>query len=391
MQVLNNRMREMDMSGGLYEIFQTALEMEEHGEKIIHMEIGKPDFDSPKIAKDALIKSLNEGFVHYTAMAGIKPLREAIADKERRKNGIIFDPETEIVVTAGACEALMAFMLTALNPGDEILIPSPFFSAYSDIAQIAGVKIKEVPLRFENQFELKVEDLEEAVTEKTKAVLINTPHNPTGAVIGEEELKKIAEFAIKYDLLVVSDETYDQFLFEGKHVSLYTLPGMKERTVVVNSTSKTFSMTGWRVGYIIAQKELATYLNKVHQNMSTCATSFVQVGAAKAFLEGDSFTSAMVEEFRERRDLLVEGLLKIDGIEVVVPKGAFYILPRINKLGVSSREFCNQLLRQAGVATVPGDAFGSAGDGFIRMAYACSREDIILATERMKKFVEENF
>lgn len=391
MQVLNNRMKEMDMSGGLYEIFQTALEMEEHGEKIIHMEIGKPDFDSPKIAKEALIKSLNEGFVHYTAMAGIKPLREAIAAKEKKKNGIIFDPETEIVVTAGACEALMAFMLTALNPGDEILIPSPFFSAYSDIAQIAGVKIKEVPLRFENQFELKVEDLEEAVTEKTKAVLINTPHNPTGAVIGEEELKKIAEFAIKYDLLVVSDETYDQFLFEGKHVSLYTLPGMKERTVVVNSTSKTFSMTGWRVGYIIAQKELATYLNKVHQNMSTCATSFVQVGAAKAFLEGDSFTRAMVEEFRERRDLLVEGLSKIDGIEVVVPKGAFYILPRINKLGISSREFCNQLLRQAGVATVPGDAFGKAGDGFIRMAYACSREDIILATERIKNFVEQNF
>lgn len=391
MEILNNRMKGMDMSGGLYEIFQTALEMEAKGENIIHMEIGKPDFDSPQIAKDALIKSLNEGFVHYTAMAGIKPLREAIADKEKRENGIIFDPETEIVVTAGACEALMAFMLTALNPGDEILIPAPYFSAYSDIAQISGVKIKEVPLRFENNFELKTKDLEEAVTEKTKALLINTPHNPTGAVIGEEELKRIAEFAIKHDLLVVSDETYDQFLFEGKHVSLYTLPGMKERTVVVNSTSKTFSMTGWRVGYIIAQRELATYLNKVHQNMSTCATSFVQVGAQEAFLHGSSFTEKMVSEFKVRRDLLVEGLSKIDGIEVVVPRGAFYIFPRIKKLGVSPREFCNQLLRQAGVATVPGDAFGKAGDGFIRMAYACSRDEIILATNRMNDFVKQNF
>ena len=381
----------MDMSGGLYEIYQKALEMESNGESIIHMEIGKPDYDSPQLAKDALIQSLNEGFVHYTAMAGIPQLREAIMVKEQRENGITFDPASEIVVTAGACEALMAFMLTALNPGDDILIPCPYFSAYTDIAHIAGVNIVEVPLTLENAFELKADDLRKAYTENTKAVLINTPHNPTGAVIGEEELKKIAEFAIEKDLLVVSDETYDQFLFDGEHISISTLPGMKERTIIVNSTSKTFSMTGWRVGYAIGPKELITYMNKVHQNMSTCATSFVQVGATAAFLHGKSFTEEMVKEFRVRRNLIMDGLSQVKGIDFVTPKGAFYIFPRIEKLGVPSTEFCSRVLENTGVAMVPGNAFGSAGEGFIRLAYACSRDEIVTAMEKLKDYVNQNY
>lgn len=391
MQMLNNRMKTMDMSGGLYEIYQKALEMESNGESIIHMEIGKPDYDSPQLAKDALIQSLNEGFVHYTAMAGIPQLREAIMVKEQRENGITFDPASEIVVTAGACEALMAFMLTALNPGDDILIPCPYFSAYTDIAHIAGVNIVEVPLTLENAFELKADDLRKAYTENTKAVLINTPHNPTGAVIGEEELKKIAEFAIEKDLLVVSDETYDQFLFDGEHISISTLPGMKERTIIVNSTSKTFSMTGWRVGYAIGPKELITYMNKVHQNMSTCATSFVQVGATAAFLHGKSFTEEMVKEFRVRRNLIMDGLSQVKGIDFVTPKGAFYIFPRIEKLGVPSTEFCSRVLENTGVAMVPGNAFGSAGEGFIRLAYACSRDEIVTAMEKLKDYVNQNY
>lgn len=388
MQMLNDHMKAMDMSGGLYEIFQKALEMEANGESIIHMEIGKPDYDSPQLAKDAAISALNDGFVHYTAMAGIPQLREAIRQKEQRDNGIDFDPASEIIVTAGACEAIMAFMLTALNPGDEIIIPGPYFSAYTDAAQIAGVSIKEVPLRFENEFELKADDVIAAFSEKTKAILINTPHNPTGAVTGAEELKKIAAFAIEKDVFVVSDETYDQFLFDGKHVSISTFPGMKERTVIINSTSKTFSMTGWRVGYAIGPKELMRYMNKVHQNMSTCATSFVQVGAAEAFLNGKSFTRSMVEEFRVRRDLVANGLAKIRGIDFVMPKGAFYILPRIEKLGIPAAEFCTRLLEETGVATVPGTAFGKAGEGFIRLSYACSREQIIEAMKRMKAFTE---
>lgn len=389
MNLLNKRMTAMDMSGGLYEIFQKALLMEKEGQRIVHMEIGKPDYDSPQIAKDALVQALNAGFVHYTAMAGIDELREAIAEKEKRDNGITADPECQIMVTAGACEALMAFMLTALNPGDEIMIPSPYFSAYTDMAQIADVSIAEVPLHFENGFELKAEDIESRLTSKTKALLVNTPHNPTGAVVGEKELRKIAALAVEKDLLVISDETYDQFLFEGKHVSLYTLPGMEERTVVINSTSKTFSMTGWRVGYAIGPQELILYMNKVHQNMSTCATAFVQVGAAEAFLHGKSFTQGMVSEFKERRDLVTKGLDLIKGVQYAVPKGAFYIFPRIADLGLPSAEFCKRALDETGVATVPGNAFGHSGEGFIRLAYACSREEIAYAMERLGEFVKK--
>lgn len=387
MKQLNERMKAMDMSGGLYEIFQKALLMEKEGRRVIHMEIGKPDYDSPQLAKDAVVKALNEGFVHYTAMAGIDELRAAIAEKEWRDNGIKADPADEIMVTAGACEALISFMMTVLDPGDEILIPSPFFSAYSDMAQIAGVRIAEVPLKLENGFELKADDIEERITDKTKALLVNTPHNPTGAVVSREELLKIAALAVEKDLVVVSDETYDQFLFEGKHTSLAALPGMKERTIVINSTSKTFSMTGWRVGYAIGPKQYILYMNKVHQNMSTCATSFVQVGAAEAFLHGKSFTEDMVAEFRERRNLIMEGLSAIPGIQFVEPKGAFYLFPRIAELGLPSVEFCKRALDETGVATVPGNAFGKSGEGFIRLAYACSREEIEEAAQRLKQFV----
>ncbi len=388
MKTLNQRMRSMDMSGGLYEIFQKALLMEKEGRKVFHMEIGKPDYDSPQLAKDATIKALEAGLVHYTAMAGIDELREAIAAKELRDNGIQADPECEIMVTAGACEALMSFMLTVPDPGDEILIPSPYFSAYTDMAQIAGVAIKEVPLKFENGFELKADDLRKQISPRTKAVLVNTPHNPTGAVVGKEELAKIAALAVEKDLIVVSDETYDQFLFEGKHTSLSTLPGMKERTIVINSTSKTFSMTGWRIGYAIGPKEIIAYMNKVHQNMSTCATSFVQYGAAEAFLNGKSFTEGMVAEFQVRRNMIMDGLAAIDGIQFAEPKGAFYIFPRISGLGISSAEFCARALDEAGVAMVPGGAFGKSGEGFIRLAYACSREEIAEAMSRLKDFVK---
>jgi len=239
-----------------------------------------------------------------------------------------------------------------------------------------------------NDFELRVEDLEEAVTDQTKALLINSPHNPTGSVIGSDEMKKIAEFAIKHDLIVVSDETYDQFLFEGEHVSISTMPGMKERTVIINSASKTFSMTGWRVGYAIAPKEAIKYMHKVHTNMSTCATSFVQVGAAEAYSKEEQFTKAMVEEFRIRRDILVKGLREIDGIKVAVPKGAFYLMFDVTAFGMTDREFCNKLLDRTGLATTPGESFGKYGRGFVRLSYACKREEIVEAVRRIKSFVE---
>lgn len=389
MKLVNQRLKNIEMTGGLYDIFQKSLKMEEEGKKIYHMEIGKPDFDSPKEAKEACIKALNDGFVHYTEMSGIYDLRAAIAQKELRDNNIKADPNTEIVVTAGACEALLTIMMGILDPDDEIIIPSPYFSAYNDMAVISGVKIIQVPLKFENEFHLDVNDIKEKLTNKTKAILINTPNNPTGAVFEIEDLRKVAELAIKEDLLVISDETYDQFLFEGNHISISTLEGMKERTIIINSSSKTFSMTGWRVGYAIGPSQLIKYLNKVHQNMSTCATSFVQCGAAYAFKNGKQFTLDMVKEFKKRRDIVVEGLYEIERIQFIVPKGAFYIFPRIKDLNMTSVDFCTKLLEETGIAGVPGNAFGNSGEGFIRLAYARSQEELKESMKVLKEFVDK--
>jgi len=389
LKLVNERLKNIEMTGGLYDIFQKSLKMEAEGKKIYHMEIGKPDFDSPIEAKEACIKALNDGFVHYTEMSGIYDLRTAIAQKELMDNNIKADPNTEIIVTAGACEALLSIMMGILDPDDEIIIPSPYFSAYNDMAVISGVKIIQVPLKFENGFSLDVNDIKEKLTDKTKAILINTPNNPTGAVLGIEDLKKVAELAVKEDLLVISDETYDQFLFEGSHVSISNLDGMKERTIIINSTSKAFSMTGWRVGYAIGPAHLIKYLNKVHQNMSTCATSFVQCGAAYAFRNCKQFTLDMVKEFKQRRDIVVDGLSKIERIQFVVPKGAFYIFPRIKDLNITSVDFCTRLLDETGIAGVPGNAFGDSGEGFMRLAYARSQEELSESMQILKEFVDK--
>ncbi len=385
---LNEGFANIDMEGGLYSIFQDTLKMEQQGKKIIHMEIGKPDFDSPTIAKEASKKALDEGFVHYTAMIGIPELREAIAFKEKRDNDMVFDPETEIVVTAGCCEALTCTMQTIFQPGDEIIIPSPLFQVYWDSASLLGLKIVEVPLRIDNDYEISVEDLKAAVSPRTRGILINTPSNPTGKVIGLAKLEEIAAFAKEYNLFVISDEAYDGFIFDGKHYSIRNIEGMAERTFVTNATSKTFSMTGWRVGYIITPAKYQPYLTRAHQNMSTCANSFAQKGAATAYREAKPYTEAMVKEFKARRDILLEGLGGIEGIETNRPEGAFYLFVRVSKLGVSGSEFCRTML-QNGVALTPGTVFGSSYQDYIRISYACSREDIKAALEIFVKVAAE--
>lgn len=384
---VNERCQKFNFEGGLYDIFQRALVLESEGKSIIHMEIGKPDFDSPVIAKEAAKKALDDGIVYYTEMVGILPLRKAITNKYKRDNGLNYNPEKEIVVTAGACEALGIIMLAMMEPGDEIIIPSPFFSAYSEQAIIANVNVVEVPLKMENNFSLKVEDLKKSITDKTKIILINTPHNPTGAIMEEEDLREIAELAIEKDLLIISDETYDRFLFKGKHFSIASVPGMRERTLVVNSASKTFSMTGWRIGYVMGPEWILKYLNKVHQNFSTCATSFAQVGAAEAYNNGEQFTKDMLKEFERRGKLVYNSLKDVEGLKLLEPKGAFYVFINIEDLGVDEFTFCNYILEEAGVAIVPGSSFGKYGKGFVRMCYACSYEQIEEAMDRIKKAV----
>lgn len=388
MRVCSERMKQMQF-GGLYEIFVQANKLESQGKKIIHMEIGRPDFDSPTFAKEFVKSALDKGEVHYTDINGIGPLRKAICDKEKRRKGLDYDPESEISVTAGACEAISCCMLALMDMGDEIIAPSPFFSAYPEQAIIAGVNLVEVPVKMSDNWQMRVEDIEEKITPKTKMLLINSPNNPAGYVLDRENLNKIADIAKKHDLIVISDECYDEFNYEDEHVSIATLPGMRERTLVVKSTSKSFSMTGWRIGYVLGPAEIIKYVNKVHQNFSTCATSFAQWGAVEAFNNGDEFIDNMVKEFKKRGDYFYDALSKIDGLEIIKPRGAFYAFPDISKLKITDKEFASFLMEEAGVVGVPGSAFGQAGINNIRFAYCRSIEEVQEAGEKIKLAVEK--
>lgn len=384
---LNEKTKELPMEGGLYEVFQQALALEARGEKIIHMEIGKPDFDSPEIAKEGVKQALDRSMVHYTAMNGIPELRQAIVEKYEKDHNLKYDYRDEIVITAGASEALASIIMAVINPEDEIIVPSPYFPLYLDQVVLAGGKMVEIPLKMENDFQLKAEDIETSINEKTKLIVLTSPHNPTGSITTKVELEKIAKLAIENNILVVSDETYDQFLFEGVHESIAGISGMRERTIVVNSASKTYSMTGWRIGYAMGPKDLIKYITKVHQGFSTCATSFAQAGAVEAYKHGDDFIGLMLEEFEERKELIYEKLSKIEGIKVLKPKGAFYIFPNISSFGMSDVDFCKYILDEAKVAIVPGSSFGKYGEGFVRICYACSKAEIEEGIDRIEKAI----
>lgn len=369
-----SRMKNITMSGGIREILSRANELESQGRSIIHMEIGRPDFDSPVCAKEAARIALDSGDVHYTEIAGTYELRRAIAQKYSRDNGFFVDENTNVIVTAGSIEAIMISLISLLEPGDEVIVPSPFFPAYADQISLAGLSLKTVPCSMVNSFCLKIEDLESAITARTKLLIINTPNNPSGAVLSREDLVKIADLAVKNDFWVISDECYEKFLYEGEHVSIASLPGMKERTITVSSSSKTWSMTGWRVGWGIFPNKLSPYANKVHQNFSTCANSFAQAGVTGALINGDSDVVKMIAEYKLRRDLAMEWMKKITSLECSMPRGAFYLFPNIEKIGMNGFDFCSLLLEEAGVAAVPGEVFYAPG--FFRIAYCRGREEI---------------
>lgn len=382
MRFTNNRLKDISF-GGLYDIFSKANALEAQGKRIIHMEIGRPDFDSPSFTKEGVVKALENEQVHYTEISGIQPLREAIIEKEKRKFALEYDPNHEISVTAGACEAISATLLSYMNIGEEVICTSPFFTAYTEIAKIAGVKLVEAPVFLKDVWRLNIQEITSRITEKTKVLLINSPNNPTGYVFSKEELQEIADIAIKHDLLVISDECYDEFNYTGKHESIANLDGMRERTVVIKSTSKSYSMTGWRIGYAMGPEKIIKYINKVHQNLSTCATAFAQWGAVEAFKQGDDFTKKMVDEFERRGNKFFEDLSSIEGLKVVKPRGAFYMFPDITSFGKSDVEIANYLMEEAGVVGVPGSTFGEYGKGHIRLAYSRSYEDICEAGEKL--------
>ena len=370
---------------GIRKINEKTLEMERAGKKIYHFEVGRPDFDTPKIIKDATIKSIENGDVFYTSNYGIMPLREAVAEKLRNENNLDYTAK-EVLITAGASESIYDSYSLILEEDDEILLPNPCWPNYVNAAHIMGAVPVSYSLAEENDFQIDFDELEGLVTEKTKAIVIINPSNPIGSMFTLETLEKLADFAKKKDILVISDEIYEKIIYGNKkHISIASLDGMKERTITINGFSKTYSMTGFRLAYIAAPEEFIRVLNIIHQHNTSCATSFVQHGGITALKEGGDASEEMVKEYKRRRDYIVEKVNSIEGLSLNAPDGAFYAFINIKGLGISSEEFCNYLLDEECVAIVPGTVFGSAGEGFVRFSYASSYEDIVEGLNRMEK------
>ncbi len=378
-------MKEIPPSGTL-KVLGLAKELERQGKKIIHMEVGEPDFDTPEHIKKALGDALARGLTKYTPSLGTPELRTAITEHLKEK-GI----ETEmknVIVTPGAKHAIFCAMAATLDPGDEVIIPSPCWT-YEATVRIVGAKPIFIETTRENEFKIEPEKVEEALTSRTKMLLLNYPNNPTGAVMTEEELRPIADLASDRGLWILSDEIYDSLVYEGKNASMLSIPETAERTIYVNGLSKTYSMTGWRLGYAVAPVELIREMNKIQQASTSCAASFVQAAGVAALRGPQDFIEKMRGEFKKRRDEIVKRLNSIDGIDCPKPGGAFYVFPSIKNLGIPSLEFCELLLQKVGVAAVPGSSFGPYGEGHVRFSYATSMENIKKATEKVKEVVEE--
>jgi aminotransferase len=384
-----SRMNSIHFSG-IRKVFEEVTRREKQGEKIIHLEIGRPDFDTPQHIKNAAKRALDEGKVHYSSNYGIPELREAIARKLREDNGLSYDSGSEIIVTLGANEAVLTTMMGLINPGDEVLIPDPCWLHYFYCAQLAGAIPISVPLRKENGFNPDIRDFRSRLTSRTRMVVVNTPNNPTGAVFSREVLEELAQLAQERDLFILSDEIYEKMVYEkSEHLSIGSFPGMRERTVTVNGFSKIYAMDGWRLGYVAADKEWMSALIRIHQYTTVCATTFAQWGAVEALNGSQAEAGKMVAEFDRRRNLVYGALKGMPGIEVVKPMGAFYILPNIRALGRTSVELSEYLLDKAQIAVVPGTTLGEYGKDFIRISYANSYENLEVAMERMKRALKK--
>ncbi len=382
-----SRMDEL-VPSGIRKINEQALKLEQSGKKILHFELGRPDFDTPEYIKRAAILAIEDGDVFYTSNFGTMELRRTIAGKLQEENGIPYEAE-EILVTVGLSEAVFDTLCSVLNPGDEILIPDPVWMNYLNVPKLLGAVPVSYHLREGNDYQIDLEEIRRKITPRTKALVIVTPNNPTGSVLSRRTLEGLAEIAVKEDLLVLSDEIYERLVYDGeKHLSIAALPGMKERTFTLNGFSKAWSMTGWRIGYVAAPREYIAVLNKIHQHNTTCAPSFVQAAAVAAMKEETDEVEKMVREYAARRDETVQALNTIPGISCRTPKGAFYLFINIQSLGYSSEWMADYLLREAGVALVPGSVFGPGGEGYLRLSFAASREDLKEGCHRIRKAVE---
>ncbi len=356
---------------------------------VISLGIGEPDFDTPEPIVAAGVTTLQAGETHYTSNSGLIELRQALNLHMTKLYNVAYDPEMEILVTVGVSEALYLAMAATLDPGDEIIFAEPCFVAYDSTSRMVGATPVTVSTTPDTEFQVTAEAIEVAITERTKALLLASPNNPTGAVIDRERLAAIAEVAAKHDLVVISDEIYDRLVYGTTHTCFASLPGMRERTVVLQGFSKDYAMTGWRVGYLAGPAELVAEMRKLHQYLIMSAPTSSQWAALKALEVGDPFVEAMRAEYDRRRRLIVGGLNDL-GLTCTEPKGAFYAFPCIKSTGMDDNEFADQLLQEEQVAVIPGSAFGPSGAGFVRMAYATAYAKIEIALERIGRFVEKH-
>lgn len=380
--VLSKKIVDIEPSG-IRKFFDVVSEMP----GAISLGVGEPDFDTPYIVREEGIYALEQGKTYYTANAGLKELREEISHYLNRKYNLDYDPDKEIVVTVGGSEGIDLALRSMINPGDEVLIPQPCFVSYAPCAIMADATPVYINLKAENEFKLTKEELIASITDKTKILILAYPSNPTGAIMTKEELEELVPIIIEHDLYVISDEIYSELTYDNKHCSIASLPGMKERTIVINGFSKSFAMTGWRLGYACGPKNIMEQILKLHQFAIMCAPTNSQFAAVEALRHCDDDVDKMVEAYNQRRRFLIHALKEM-GIECFEPYGAFYIFPSIKKFGMSSEEFANRLLKEQKLAVIPGTAFGACGEGFVRISYAYSIENLKVGLDRIKKFIE---
>lgn len=369
-----------------FEVLAKARALEAQGREIVHLEIGEPDFNTPENVITAAEAALQEGFTHYSPSPGIPELREAIARFAGRKRGVRFSPE-QVVVTPGG-KPIMFFVLLALaEAGDEVIYPNPGFPIYESMINFVGATPVAIPLREKNQFRLDVDELESKITPRTRLIIINSPQNPTGGVLSRSDVQRVSELVARHDVLLLSDEIYSEILYEGEHVSPIIFPGMPERTIILDGFSKSYAMTGWRLGYGIMPPDLVPHIARLVTNSVSCTATFVQKGGVAALEGPQDDVRNMVEEFRRRRQVIVEGLNQIPGVRCQVPAGAFYAFPYVGDLGLDCRAIADLLLYEGGVATLAGTSFGAYGEGYLRLSYANSIENLQKALDRIDQTV----
>jgi aspartate aminotransferase len=372
-----------------FEVLNKARALERQGRSIIHLEIGEPDFDTPANVVEAAVDALHSGWTHYGPSAGLPELRQTIADYVSRSRGVKVAAE-EVVVVPGGKPVIFFTMLALIDEGDEVIYPNPGFPIYESMINYVGGRAIPVQLREGRDFSLDVNELATLITDRTKLIILNSPQNPTGGVMERKEVEQLAKVIGDRNILVLSDEIYSRLLFEGEHFSIMSVPGMQDRTILLDGFSKTYAMTGWRMGYGVMRPDLAAHITRLMTNSNSCTASFTQMAGIEALRGDQTSVDHMCAEFKRRRDVFVAGLNKIRGFSCRLPKGAFYVFPNITKTGWKSKPLADALLEQAGVAALSGTAFGEFGEGYLRFSVANSLENLQQALDRIAQWTEKN-